>query len=111
MPSLSARTCGGPRTSAGAAWPGVGPYAATKAALALLSRVARAELAGDNIVVSTIFPYVTATEFHSRLRAGELRRPTGAGATHIVADTAEHVADDILRLIRTGEEEAVLLPS
>ncbi len=43
--------------------PGLGTYAATKAALNLLSETARVELAGDNIRVITVFPRTTATDF------------------------------------------------
>jgi short-subunit dehydrogenase len=50
--------------------PGVGGYSATKAALNLLSQVARRELAPDGIVVSVVYPAVTATEFHQSLAAG-----------------------------------------
>jgi NADP-dependent 3-hydroxy acid dehydrogenase YdfG len=42
--------------------PGVGGYSATKSGLNMLSAVARRELAGDGIAVSTVFPAVTATE-------------------------------------------------
>lgn len=52
---------------------GTSGHTATKAALNVLSRSARAELAGDGIVVSTVYPFVTATEFHETLRAGSLR--------------------------------------
>jgi short-subunit dehydrogenase len=82
---------------------GVGAYAATKSALNMLSAVARAELAVDGVVVSTVYPTLTATEFHSTLRAGSGRR----GAT-AVADTAEHVAQAICDLVESGEPEAVL---
>jgi short-subunit dehydrogenase len=82
---------------------GVGAYAATKSALNMLSAVARAELAGDGVVVSTVYPTLTATEFHSTLRAGSGRRAATA-----VADTAEHVAQTICDLVESGEPEAVL---
>jgi short-subunit dehydrogenase len=82
---------------------GVGAYAATKAALNMLSAVARAEFAGDGVVVSTVYPTLTATEFHSTLRAGSGRR--GAGA---IADSAEHVAETICDLVESGDPEAVL---
>ena len=42
---------------------GLGPYAATKAALNTLSAVARVELAGDGVAVSLVLPSVTATQF------------------------------------------------
>jgi short-subunit dehydrogenase len=85
---------------------GAGGYAATKAALNMLSRTARAELADDGIVVSTVYPFLTATEFHDSLRAGAI----SAAGRKFEPDTAEHVADAILDLVRSGDEEAVLVP-
>jgi NADP-dependent 3-hydroxy acid dehydrogenase YdfG len=85
---------------------GTAGYAATKAALNMLSAGARAELAGDGIVVSTVYPFVTATEFHDRLRAGSGpgRRPG------LEPQSAEEVAEAIADLIATGAEHAVLVP-
>ncbi|HEX3542153.1 MAG TPA: SDR family oxidoreductase [Acidimicrobiales bacterium] len=85
---------------------GTAGYAATKAALNMLSRAAREELAGSGIVVSTVYPFITATEFHDTLRAGS--RP--AGRPGFEPDSAETVAETILDLIRSGDAEAVLLP-
>ena len=85
---------------------GAGGYAATKAALNMLSRTARAELADDGIVVSTVYPFVTATDFHDTLRAGAI----SSAGRKFEPDTAERVADAILDLVRSGEEEAVLVP-
>ena len=82
---------------------GVGAYAASKAALNMLSEVARKEFADDGIVVSTVYPFVTATEFHDVLRAGMLTR-------RIPGDPPERVAAAILGLVRSGEPEAVLAP-
>jgi short-subunit dehydrogenase len=80
--------------------PGLGAYAATKSALNMLSSVARAEWAGDGIVVSTVLPTYTESEFHDKLQAGADRfRGPGGG------DTAEHVAEEILRAVETGVEE------
>jgi short-subunit dehydrogenase len=84
---------------------GAGPYAATKATLNMMSKVAREELAGDGIAVSTVYPFVTATEFLQTLRAGQ-----GMARTGLEPQTAEHVADAILELIRTGEAESILVP-
>jgi NAD(P)-dependent dehydrogenase (short-subunit alcohol dehydrogenase family) len=85
---------------------GTGAYSATKAALNMLSRAARAEWADDGIAVSTVYPFVTATEFHDKLRAGSMSR----AGSELVPDSPERVADVILELIRTGNEEAVLVP-
>jgi NADP-dependent 3-hydroxy acid dehydrogenase YdfG len=84
------------------AFPGVGAYAASKAALNMLSAVARKEFAQYGIVVSTVYPFITATEFHEVLRAGTLRAGAPAG------DPPERVADLILELVETGDEERSL---
>jgi short-subunit dehydrogenase len=84
--------------------PGVGGYSATKSALTMLSQVARRELAPDGIVVSTVYPSVTATEFHRSLRAG-----TRVGDPWAVrAHSAESVAEAIVGVIQSGEEEIML---
>jgi short-subunit dehydrogenase len=85
--------------------PGVGGYSATKSALNMLSQVARRELAPDGIVVSTVYPSVTATEFHQSLAAGGRVGGGGSGPT---PHTAESVAEAILSLIESGEEEILL---
>jgi NAD(P)-dependent dehydrogenase (short-subunit alcohol dehydrogenase family) len=85
--------------------PGLGAYAAGKAALNQLSATARTELAADGITVSTVLPFVTATEFHQTLRAGAIV-PAGDFPVH----SAERVAAAILDLIRTGQAETSLLP-
>jgi NAD(P)-dependent dehydrogenase (short-subunit alcohol dehydrogenase family) len=85
--------------------PGLGAYAAGKAALNQLSATARTELAADGITVSTVLPFVTATEFHQTLRAGAI-----VSAGDFPVHTAEQVAAAILDLIRTGQAETSLLP-
>lgn len=85
--------------------PGLGAYAATKSALNMLSLVAREELASDGIVVSLVYPWVTATEFHQSLRAGRV-----LGAGRLTPHSAEHVARAIVCAIRGGEAEVVLTP-
>jgi len=82
--------------------PGVGGYSATKAALSMLSQVARLELAPDGIVVSIVYPSVTATEFHQSLAAGAR---VGGGSWSVKADSAESVAEAIVGVIQSGEEE------
>jgi NADP-dependent 3-hydroxy acid dehydrogenase YdfG len=81
------------------ALPGVGGYAATKAAVNMLSSVARKELADDGIAVSLVLPSITATEFAGgRYRPGQPARPG------MVAHDPVYVAGVILRALRTGEE-------
>ena len=88
--------------------PGVGSYAATKSALNMLSQVARKELEPDGIVVSTVYPAVTATEFHQSLAAGGR---VGGGSWSAKPHTAEYVAEAILGLVSSGDEEALLTQS
>jgi short-subunit dehydrogenase len=83
---------------------GVGPYAATKAALNTLSEVARAELVGDGITVSLVVPALTDTGFHDVLRAGFFdprARPMC---------TPEQVARAVIEAIETGAAEIVVTP-
>jgi short-subunit dehydrogenase len=87
---------------------GAAGYAATKAALNMLSAVARAELADDGIAVSTVYPFVTATEFHDRLRAGS--GPSLPRSPGLEPQSPEEVAEAILDLVITGAESAVLVP-
>ncbi len=85
--------------------PGVGGYSATKSALNMLSQVARRELAPDGIVVSIVYPAVTATEFHQSLAAGGR---VGGGSWSVKPHSAESVAEAILGVIASGEEEVML---
>jgi short-subunit dehydrogenase len=84
--------------------PGVGAYAATKSALNMLSLVAREELAADGIVISIVYPSVTATEFHDTLRAGSMPSE-GSGLT---PHSPEYVAKAIIRALHTGEAEVII---
>ncbi|GAB4085380.1 SDR family oxidoreductase [Myceligenerans cantabricum] len=90
--------------------PGSGAYASSKAGLNQLSAVARADLAGAGITVSTVYPFITATEFLDSVRAGH------ESAAQLESDhgprpqSPEQVAETILELIRTGAERADLVP-
>jgi NAD(P)-dependent dehydrogenase (short-subunit alcohol dehydrogenase family) len=85
-------------------FPGLGGYSATKAALNMLSQVARVEFAPAGIAVSVVYPSVTATEFHQRLRAGHLV----AGGRSITPDPPELVAQAIAMAISTGEPHVLV---
>jgi NADP-dependent 3-hydroxy acid dehydrogenase YdfG len=81
------------------AMPGVGGYAATKAAVNMLTAVARKEFEGDGIAVSLVVPSITATEFAGgRFQPGQQPRPG------MIAHSPQYVASIILRALRTGEE-------
>ncbi|GAA4667757.1 SDR family NAD(P)-dependent oxidoreductase [Frondihabitans cladoniiphilus] len=89
--------------------PGTGGYVASKIALERLSAIARNELEGTGIAVSTVIPFATSTEFLTSIRAGRddaLAMTAGADF-----DTPEQVADAILELIRTGAPRLDLVPA
>jgi short-subunit dehydrogenase len=75
-------------------------YSSSKRALLGFSLTARMELAKDQIVVSEIYPAVTATNF-GRNRMGN---PSGGGpsADYAAGDTAEFVAGLVLQAIEEG---------
>jgi NAD(P)-dependent dehydrogenase (short-subunit alcohol dehydrogenase family) len=79
--------------------PTVGGYAAAKAALNMLGEVARKEWAADGIVVSTVLPSLTATEFGGGMyKLGEEIIPG------FFVQSADYVGRVIVRALRTGEE-------
>ncbi len=77
--------------------PAYGVYSASKRALIGITQTARAELAGDSIVVSEVYPTLTATNF------GKNRLGDGADTVDYSAgDTPEKVAGFILAAIKEG---------
>lgn len=84
--------------------PGLGAYAATKAALNLLSETARYELENDMIKVITMFPRTTATDFgkNSIGNQGLRQRQRNAASGSVPVDLPEAVAKKIVEAI-TGE--------
>jgi NADP-dependent 3-hydroxy acid dehydrogenase YdfG len=85
-------------------FPGLGGYSATKAALNMLSQTGRIELADAGVTVSVVYPSVTATEFHQKLRAGKLL----SGGRRIAPDPPELVAEAIAFAIRGGEAHVLV---
>ena len=78
-------------------------YSASKRALLGFSLTARAELERDHIVVSEIYPFITATNF-GKNRMGS---PAGGGPSSNYADgdTPEFVAGLILQAIEEGQAQ------
>lgn len=70
----------------------------------MLSQVARLELAGAGVRVSVVYPSVTVTEFHQRLRAGSVL----SGARGITPDPPELVGEAIAFAIRSGEAHVLV---
>ncbi|SDV01071.1 Short-chain dehydrogenase [Microlunatus sagamiharensis] len=88
--------------------PATGAYVASKIALERLSAIARAELEGSGVTVSTVVPFATRTEFITALRGGaEAAASEMAGVDF---DPPERVAAMILDVIRTGAARADLVP-
>ncbi len=86
---------------------GLSCYAATKAALNMISGTARQELESYRIKVSTVFPRMTATDFGANSIGYEelrrMQRSAGAGSHH--GDSPDLVAEKILSVIRSEAEE------
>jgi short-subunit dehydrogenase len=89
--------------------PGTGGYVASKIALERLSAIARAELEGTGVVVSTLIPFATETEFMASIRAG--RAEAEAMTAGAVFDTPETVADAVLALLASGDARMDLVPA
>jgi NAD(P)-dependent dehydrogenase (short-subunit alcohol dehydrogenase family) len=87
--------------------PGLGAYAATKAALNMLSDTARVELAADKIRVVTIYPRMTATDFgkHSLGDQGMRQHQRASVSPAMVIDTPEMVAEKILLAAQKEPDE------
>lgn len=89
--------------------PNLGGYASLKAALDLLTRTARLELAADNIRVLLIWPGRTATDFgRNALRLEVPGAPAPPRRPGAEPDTAEAVAERICWQIDTEEPETAM---
>lgn len=89
--------------------PGTGGYVASKIALERLSAIARNELEGTGVTVSTLIPFATDTEFLRSIRAG--RADAEAMTEGAVFDTPDQVAAALLDLIRTQAPRLDLVPT
>jgi short-subunit dehydrogenase len=76
--------------------PGLGVYAATKAALNMLSDTARGELLSENIRVITVYPRTTATDFGKNSLGNQQMRQHQRAGSPITPDSPEFVAEKIL---------------
>ena len=75
-------------------------YSASKRALLGITQTARAELAPDGIVVSEVYPGMTATDFgRNRLGSG------GATTDYSAGDPPEMVAELVVRAIEGGDAQ------
>ena len=83
--------------------PQYGVYSSSKRALLGFSLTARAELEKDRIVVSEVYPFITATNF-GKNRMGD---PAGGGpsANYADGDKPEFVAGLVLKAIEEGQAQ------
>lgn len=78
-------------------------YSSSKRALAGFGLTAREELSKDGIVVTQVYPFITATNFgKNRISAS---KDGGPASDYSQGDTPEFVAEIILKSIREGEAE------
>ncbi len=75
----------------------------TQRALLGFSLTARAELGKDGIVVSEVYPFITATNFG----ANRMGNPAGGGppSNYAAGDTPEFVAGLVLQAIEEGQAQ------
>lgn len=90
--------------------PGAGAYTSSKAALNMLSDVARVELAESGICVSTIYPFVTDTEFYGSVEEGRTAAEMELEKVGSEIHSSKRVAEKILGLIRSGARQDDLVP-
>lgn len=89
--------------------PGMSAYASLKQALGKLSLTAREELKTDNIVVSVVYPYITATDFEKNTfrefveNSGNMEEQEDYELPP--ADPPELVAEKIHEVIKNGNAE------
>jgi short-subunit dehydrogenase len=77
-------------------------YSASKRALLGFSLTARAELEKDHIVVSEIYPFITATNF-GKNRMGN--PSSGPASNYAEGDKPEFVANLVLQAIEEGQAQ------
>ena len=86
--------------------PSMSAYASLKQALAKISLTARQELEDDNITVSVVYPYITATDFEKNTIKEEVSKwEEGGGGAPLPADSADYIAEKILEGIKSGDAE------
>lgn len=78
-------------------------YSSSKRALLGFTLTARAELEKDKIVVSEVYPFITATNF-GKNRMGN-PAAGGPASNYASGDTPEFVADIILKAIEEGQAQ------
>lgn len=85
--------------------PNMAPYSSLKKALAGISLTARVELAPDAIVVSLVYPFITATNFEKNtIKHGLSEEDDEDTGSLPPADPPEYAAEKILEAITSGKD-------
>jgi short-subunit dehydrogenase len=89
------------------ALPSMSAYSSLKRALVGISLTAREELKSDNISVGVVFPFITATNFEKNTIKSRKSAGSGPGGNRDIppADSADFVAEKIIKGIETGDAE------
>jgi short-subunit dehydrogenase len=89
--------------------PNMSPYSSLKRALGAISLTAREELKDDGIVVSVVYPYITATDFEANTISDVEEEANWGGdagdGPFQPPDSAEYIAQKILDGIQSEEAE------
>lgn len=86
--------------------PTMSPYSSIKTALNAITLIGRKELASDKIVMSVVYPYITATDFEKNtLRSGKTFFPQEGSRNLPPADLPKTVAEKILEVVLSGKAE------
>ncbi|MEN4831415.1 SDR family oxidoreductase [Pantoea vagans] len=93
-----------------ATYPGSAAYTSSKAGLNMLSGVARLELAEAGITVSTVYPFMTRSEFYQSVKLGQEAAIAQAEQIAAFAHAPERVAEKILAMVECGEAQGDLVP-
>lgn len=88
--------------------PNMCAYSASKRALANISLTAREELKKDNIIVSVVYPYITLTDFENNTISEPANDSSkGAGNAPFPPDSAEFVANRILKALKAARQRSL----
>lgn len=93
-----------------ATYPGSAAYTSSKPGLNMLSGVARLELAEAGITVSTVYPFMTRSEFYQSVKSGQEAAIAQAEQSAAFAHAPERVAEKILAMVESGEAKGDLVP-
>lgn len=87
--------------------PNLAGYSSTKRALVGLSLTANAELAKNNINVSVVYPYITATDFYKNTIGSNAIGDDRSSRSSVLqdADSAEYAAQKVIESIETEQPE------